>query len=73
MPRLNEKKACPIAPKNTSAVTLLKSGFNKKLIPFSAPGKETEQQAKMTTSTNKAGIRILAERSIPSFTPFATT
>ena len=43
IPRLKEKKACPIALKNTFPSTLLKSGLSRNSIPAPAPGRVTEQ------------------------------
>ena len=73
MPKLNEKNACPMAPKNTSAFTLLKSGFNKNSKPLLASGRDIEQTANTKMRINKTGISTLDDFSIPSFTPFTMT
>src|SRR3712207_7555083 len=71
MPRLNEKKACPIALRKVVPVTLPKSGFNRNSMPEPAPGSEIEQPTKIRMMMNKAGIIIFEDFSMPFSTPFA--
>ena len=69
MPRLREKKACPIAPRNTLPSTLLKSGFRRNSMPAPAPGSDTEQMARTINRMKSIGIIILADFSMPFSTP----
>ena len=71
--RLSEKKACPMAFRQVSMVTLLKSGLNRKLTPAAAPGRVTERITIITISSSSTGIIHLVVRSIPLVTPSLTT
>ncbi len=54
------------------AVILLKSGLNRNEIPLAAPGKVTDLTIKTISITNKSGIRIFVDFSIPFLTPAVT-
>ena len=69
MPMLNEKNACPSAPRNSSLVTLLKSGLNRYSTPAHAFGSMQDATTSTISSTNSAGIIIFEAFSMPSFTP----
>ena len=71
MPRLSEKNACPIAPRNTLAFTFSHSGFNRNSTPVPAPGNDKEHTASMSSKMNSIGIMIFADFSIPFSTPLA--
>ena len=70
MPRLSEKKACPMAASSTPPSTFSKSGFSKNSMPRPEPGNSSAQTARMSSRMKRAGIMILDERSMPFSTPF---
>ena len=69
MPMDSEKKAWPMAPSTTSAVSLLKSGLNRNVRPSAAPGIISEFTQKAINITNSNGISMLLTRSMPFTTP----
>ena len=71
-PKLNEKKACPMALSMVEPFILLKSGFSRNSNPCDAPGRDIEQIANTIMMIKSAGIIILENFSIPPFTPRIT-
>ena len=51
----------------------VKSGWNRKVIPFDAPSKLQEAITITINSTNNVGIKIFEAFSMPFLTPLVTT
>ena len=69
MPRLSEKKACPMARMMTCGVILEKSGCRKKESPSLEPGSVSERTQKTSSMTNSSGMSMFDIFSIPFCTP----
>ena len=72
IPRLSEKKACPIASITVLEVTLEKSGLKRKANPLSEPPRVSDLTATTITSTKSSGIIYLENFSMPFSTPAIT-
>ena len=68
----SEKKACPSAAAHAFASIFEKSGLKRYARPSPAPGSVMEYIAMPSTMTNRIGIIILLNFSIPPLTPAAT-
>ena len=67
-----EKKACPTADRKVPKPTLLKSGLKRKLVAAAASPTIRAKTTIPASMMKKAGIRMVAARSIPPLTPRAT-
>ena len=69
IPNEREKNACPMASKKMVDFTVLRFGLNKNSNPSDAPERVSERMPNTINIRKRSGINILADCSMPRFTP----